>query len=107
MKLPLRNNPSEMFVNLYIRSFHEMLGIFTFGFMSRIIVSNSVVITNNYNSPCRLYIQILGLDGIVYYTQTELISAYFTSIDFYHISYNVFICDVDIIYTVILLIVFI
>ena len=66
MKLPLRNNPSEMFVNLYIRSFHEMLGIFTFGFMSRIIVSNSVLITNNYNSPCRLYIQILGLDGIVY-----------------------------------------
>ena len=67
MKLPWRNSASEMFVNLNIRSFDEMLRIFTFGFMSRVIVSNNVLISNIYNSPCRC-IQIFGLGGIAYYT---------------------------------------
>ena len=31
---------------------------FTFGFMSRVIVSNNVLISNIYNSPCRLYSNI-------------------------------------------------
>ena len=39
MKLPCRNSPREMFVNLQLRSFDEMLRIFTFGFMLRDIVS--------------------------------------------------------------------
>ena len=57
MKLPWRNSASEMFVNLNIHSFDEMLRIFTFGFMSRVIVSNNMLIglSNIYNSPCRLY----------------------------------------------------
>ena len=38
------NNASEMFMNLNIRSFDEMLRIFTFGFISRVIVSNNVLI---------------------------------------------------------------
>ena len=58
MKLPWSNSASEMFVNLNIRSFDEMLSIFTFGFMSRVIVSNNVLISNIYNSPCRLYSNI-------------------------------------------------
>ena len=58
MRLPWRNSASEMFVNLNIRSFDEMLIIFTFGFMSRVIVSNNVLISNIYNSPCRLYSNI-------------------------------------------------
>ena len=33
MRLPWRNSASEMFVNLNIYSFDEMLRIFTFGFM--------------------------------------------------------------------------
>ena len=58
MRLPWRNRASEMFVNLNIRSFDEMLRIFPFGFMSRGIVSNNVLISNIYNSPCRLYSNI-------------------------------------------------
>ena len=57
MRLPWLNSASEMFVNLNIRSFDEMLGIFTFGFMS-IYVSNNVLISHMYNSPCRLYLKI-------------------------------------------------
>ena len=59
-----------MFVNLNIRSFDEMLRIFKFGFISRVVVSNNVLISNIYNSPCCLY-SIFGLGGISYYTQTE------------------------------------
>ena len=58
MRLPWRNSASEMFVNLNIHSFDEMLRIFTFGFMSRVIVSNNLLISNIYNSPCRLYSNI-------------------------------------------------
>ena len=58
MRLPWRNSASEMFVNLNIHSFDEMLRIFTFGFMSRVIVSNNLLISNIYNSPCRLYLNI-------------------------------------------------
>ena len=55
MRLPWRNSASEIFVNLNIRSFDEMLRIFALGLMSRVIVSNNVLISNIYNSPCRLY----------------------------------------------------
>ena len=58
MRLPGRNSASEMFVNLNIRSFDKMLISFTFEFMSRVIVSNNVLISNIYNSPCRLYSNI-------------------------------------------------
>ena len=54
IRLPWRNSTSKMFGNLNIRSFNEMLRIFTFEFMSRVIVSNNVLISNIYNSPCRL-----------------------------------------------------
>ena len=56
MRLPSRNSASEMFVNLNLRSFDEMLIIFTF--MPRVIVSNNVLISNIYNSPCRLFSNI-------------------------------------------------
>ena len=54
MRLPWRNIASEMFVKSNIFSFDEMLGSFTFGFMSRVIDSNMVRISNIYNSPCSL-----------------------------------------------------
>ena len=63
MRLPWRNSSSEMFVNLNIRSFAEMLRMFTFEFMSRVIISNNVLISNIYNSPCRLYSNIWYLVG--------------------------------------------
>ena len=49
---------SEMFVNLNIYSFDEMLRIFTFGFMPRVSVSNNQFISSIFNSPCRLYSNI-------------------------------------------------
>ena len=60
MRLPWRNSASEMFVYLNIRSFDEMLRIFTFGFIPRVIVSINVLtcISNIYKSPCRLYSNI-------------------------------------------------
>ena len=58
MKLQWRNSASKIFVILNIRSFDEILRIFTFGFMSRVIVLNNVVISSIYNSPCRLYSNI-------------------------------------------------
>ena len=41
IRLPWRNSASEMFVNLNIYSSDEKLRIFTFGFMSRVSVSNN------------------------------------------------------------------
>ena len=55
IKLPWRNSASEMFVNLDIYSFDEMLRIFTLGFMSRVIVSNNLFISSIHNSPCPQY----------------------------------------------------
>ena len=58
MRLPWRNSASKMFVNLNIYSFDKMLRIFTFGFMSRVSVSNNQFISSIYNSPYRLYLNI-------------------------------------------------
>ena len=57
MRLQSENSASasEMSVNLNILLFHEMLRMFTFGFLSKISVSNNLLISNIYNSPCRLY----------------------------------------------------
>ena len=44
MILPWRNSASEMFANLGIPSFDELLRIFVFGFRSRIIVSTNLFI---------------------------------------------------------------
>ena len=46
MGLPWRNSASEMFVNLNIRSFDELLRMFVFGFRSRIINSNNVLVSS-------------------------------------------------------------
>ena len=46
MRLPWHNSASEMFVKLSINSFNEMLRIFIFGFMPRVIVSNNLLILN-------------------------------------------------------------
>ena len=64
MMLPWRNSACEMFANVQITvvictdhfpSFDELLRIFVFGFRSRIIVSNNLIISSIYNSTCRIY----------------------------------------------------
>ena len=73
MRLPWRNSAIEMFVNLNIRSFDEMLRIFTFRFMSRVIVSNNVLISSIYNSLCRLYSNILSWwDSLLHINRVNL-----------------------------------
>ena len=73
MRLPWRNSASEMFVNLSINSLDEMLRIFTFLFKSRVIVLNILLISNNYNSPCRLYSNIWSwLDSLLHINRVNL-----------------------------------
>ena len=73
MKLPWRNSHSKMFVNLNIRSFDEVLQIFTFGFMSRVTVSNNLLISNIYISSCRLYSNIwTWWDSLLLMTRVNL-----------------------------------
>ena len=67
MRLPWRNSASEMFVNLNIRSFDEMLRSFTFGFMSRVIVQIMCLYLIFTTHPV-VCIQIFGLGGLAYYT---------------------------------------
>ena len=55
MGLPWSNSASEMFVNLNIRSFDELLRMFVFEFRSRIINSNNLLISSIYNSTGRIY----------------------------------------------------
>ena len=55
MILSWRNSASEMFVNLGIPLFDELLRTFVFGFRSRIIVSTNLFISSIYNSTCRIY----------------------------------------------------
>ena len=67
MRLPWRNSASEMFVNLNIRSFDEMLRIFTFGFMSRVMFQ-IICLYLIFTTHLVVCIQIFGLGGIAYYT---------------------------------------
>ena len=55
MGLPWCNSASEMFVNLNIRSFDELLRMFVLGFRPRIINSNNLLISSIYNSTFRIY----------------------------------------------------
>ena len=55
MRLPWRNSANEILVNMSINSHDEMLRIFTFVLMSRVVVTNNLLISDNYNSPCCLY----------------------------------------------------
>ena len=99
-----------MFVNVSINLFDEMLRIFTFGFMLRVIVSNNQFISNIYNSPCRLYSNIWTCwNSLLHINRVNLLFAHFlfTSVDFYEISCNLVIRDVDTMYTDIFLVVFI
>ena len=52
---PWRNSASEMLANLSIPSFDEVLKIFIFGFRSRLIVSNNLIISSIYNSTFGIY----------------------------------------------------
>ena len=55
MGLPWHNSANEMFVNLNITSFGEMLRCFVYSFGSRIMISGNLMLIGIYHSPCIIY----------------------------------------------------
>ena len=69
MGSPWRNSASEMFVNLNIRSFDELLRMFVFGFRSRKINFSNVLISSKfiYNPTCLIYSSMwIWWDNLLY-----------------------------------------
>ena len=67
MGLPWHNSASEMFVNLNIKSFGEMLRCFVYSFRSRIMISGNLMLIA---IVLALFILIYGLGGEHYYLLT-------------------------------------
>ena len=55
MGLPWHNSANEMFVNLNIKSFGELLRVFVHGFRSRITISRNFMLSSICNSSCSVY----------------------------------------------------
>ena len=55
MLLPWRNSATEMFVNLGINSFAEMLRIYMFGLRSRVTTSYNQLLSSLYSAHCSEY----------------------------------------------------
>ena len=85
MILPWRNSASEMFANLSIPSFDELLRIFVFGFRSSIIVS--INLYQAFLIQLVVFIHICGLGGILCYTCFP--HRMLTSLDFYYVTLHV------------------
>ena len=49
------NSASEMFFNLNIKSFGELLRVFVHGFRSRITISRNFMLSSICNSSCSVY----------------------------------------------------
>ena len=67
MGLPWHNSASEMFVNLNIKSFGELLRVFIHGFRSRITISRNFMLSSICNSSCSIYSKLWAwwLGGLV------------------------------------------
>ena len=61
MGLPWHNSASEMFVNLNIKSFGELLRVFVHGFRSKIIISRNFMLSSICNSLCSIYSKLWAL----------------------------------------------
>ena len=55
LALPKHNSASEMFVNLNIISFGELLRKFVYSFQSRLIISDNILLSGIFNSTTPLY----------------------------------------------------
>ena len=55
MGLPWHNSTSEMFVNLNIKSFGDLLLVFVHSFCSMIIISRNFMLSSICNSSCNIY----------------------------------------------------
>ena len=68
MGLPLHNSASEMFVNLNIKSFGELLRVFVHGFRSRITISRNFMLST---SPT-ITVSSIQIQGIPVSTTTRV-----------------------------------
>ena len=55
LSVPKHNSASEMFVNLNILSFGELLGKFVYSFQSRVIISDNILLGCIFNCTAPLY----------------------------------------------------
>ena len=85
MGLPWHNSAIEMFVNLNIKSFGELLRIFVHVFCSRIIISRNLMLSCICNS---YFIQSYGLGG-EHYCVICYITILSVNIDFIFVVYHV------------------
>ena len=70
MFLPWRNSATEMFVNLGIYSFDEMLRIFVFSFRSRVTASHNQLICSLCSAHCSVYSKLCA-GGTAYYIYSQ------------------------------------
>ena len=61
LALSKHNSASEMFVNLNILSFGELLRKFVYSFQSRLIISDNILLSGIFNSTTPLYSPIWAL----------------------------------------------
>ena len=67
MFLPWRNSATEMFVNLGINSFDEMLRIYIFGFRSRVTTSYNQLLSSLCSVHCSVYSKLWAWwDSLLY-----------------------------------------
>ena len=87
MILPWRKSASELFANLGIPSFDELLNIFVFGFRSRIIISNNLFISSIYNSTCGIYLYMWT--WLIISCYTCFLHRTLTSLGLYYVTLHV------------------
>ena len=58
MFVPCRNSATEMFVNLGINSFDEMLRIYIFGFRSRVTTSYNQLLPSLCSAHCSVHSEL-------------------------------------------------
>ena len=70
LSLPKHNSASEMFVNLNILSFGELLRKFVYSFQSRVMMSDNILLSGIFNST---YPAIFSHLGLVIYQSYNLV----------------------------------
>ena len=75
LNLPKYNSASEMFVNLSIPSFGELLPKFVFNFKSRIIYSDNLLVNGIVRSATPLFCYLIryGPGGVIFSTYNYLL----------------------------------
>ena len=74
MLLPWRNSAIEMFVNLVIHAFDEMLRIFVLSFRSRVTASHNQLIYSLCSAHCNVYSKLWAWWNSLLHSQCHYLS---------------------------------